>query len=114
MPTFSTAAQTISTAVRVFLAAETSDERQEALRAMESVLPPSIRVYDIDGLRVFHDHGIALPKVLSHAATYIEARHPDGRAEVVKGGFGPTQLNRSMEPAPKSALDRILEDDDLV
>jgi len=104
-------AQLVSAGVQGFLAANTAERRQEVLKILASSLPPTIRVYDRDGLHVYHDLDAVLPKALSHAAVYIEVRYPDGRAEVKKGGFGPTSLQQSTEPSPKSAWDRLLEDD---
>ncbi len=101
-------------AITLFLQAETPEERLKVLGVIQSFLPPTIRVRDHDdGLHVFYDQGTPLPKMLAHTANYIEMRYPDGRAEVKKGGFGPTAV-WSREPVLKSALDRMLEDDDIV
>lgn len=104
-------------ALTLFLQAETPEERLKVLEVLQSFLPPTIRVRirvrDHDGLHVFYDQGTPLPKMLAHAASYIEMRYPDGRAEVKKGGFGPTQI-QSREPVLKSAFERLLEDDDII
>ncbi len=103
--------------IGAFLQAPTPELRERALWALRDLLPPSIRVYDHEGLHVFYDHTVSeemsLLKWLMHAASYVEMRYPDGHAEVKKGGFGPVAV-RSREPLPKSAIDRLLEDDDLV
>lgn len=100
-------------AVTIFLQAETPEDRLQALGAIQSALPSTIRVRDHDGLHVYYDQGASVPKMLSHSAVYIEMRYPDGRAEVKKGGFGPTHI-QATEPFPKSAIDRLLDDDDFV
>jgi hypothetical protein len=100
-------------AITLFLQAESPEERLRALQAIQDFLPSTIRVRDHDGLHVYYDQGAVIPKMLAHAASYIEMKYPDGRAEVKKGGFGPTHI-QATEPTPKSAIERLLEDDDLV
>lgn len=100
-------------AISNFFAADTPEQRLKALESIRASLSPRIRVHDHDGLHVYYDQGVFLPLMLIHAASYIEMRYPDGRAEVEKGGFGPTAV-QSRELAPKNAIDRLSEDDDSV
>jgi hypothetical protein len=107
-------ARAVDKAVASFIASNTAEECASALATLQMLLPPGIRVLDDHGgLYVYYDQGITIPKFLAHAASYIEMQYPDGRAEVKKGGFGPAMI-KSTEPIVKSAIDRLLEDDDLV
>lgn len=90
-------------------------EREGLLGAIQKRLPSWIRVYDVNSsLHVYCDAvATPLPPWLTHPANYVERVFADGSAEVLKGGFGPTKLNRTTEVRPKSAWEILLEDDDL-
>lgn len=108
-------AQRQTSIVRNLLRAE-GDERGRLLDLLRETLPPTVRVYYDQGLRVYCDKNPSLTvstlgKGLSFAAVYIEEVLPDGSANVVKSLYGPSKLDQTTEPSPPSIWDVIQGDE---
>lgn len=83
---------------------------------LRGTLPPRVRVFYDQGLRVYFDRNPSftvstLGKALSFCAVYIEEVLPDGSANVIKSLYGPSKLDRTTEPRPPSIWDVIQGDE---
>lgn len=103
--------------IQSYMQAEKDEDRQVLLGTVDTLLEGSrIRVYvdpSTGYWRVYVDAGqeTFVPTVLMHVAHYVEVVRPDGTAQVLKGGVGPTQLSSSTEPGARTRLDILLGED---
>lgn len=109
--------QMIGVVIASYMQTKDAREHEVLLETLDTLLKGSgIRVYVNPDWRVYVDEDKRdhIPKALSHAAHYIEAVRPDGTAHVLKGGIGPRELSWSTEPKPRTILDILLDEKDLV